>query len=158
MKKDGLVVLAITLFALFGLGALGSMGEDKASDTEKEKKARRLLEVSNAGGLGKQVLNQMLDAFKSQPGLPEGFIAKFKEVARPEELVNLCVPVYTKHLDQADLEAAIAFYESPAGMRFVEKQGLILKECMQLGQKWGQETALKALQSLDEAARAKDAK
>ena len=147
-----LVVSATVLFALLGLGALRSGGEDpKAPGPEKEKKVRRLLEVSNAGGLGKQVLGQMLDAFASQPGLPSGFIPKFKEVAKPDELVDLCVPVYTKHLDQADIEAAIAFYESPAGTRFVEKQPLILKECMQLGQKWGQETALKTLQALQEA-------
>jgi hypothetical protein len=149
MKKPVIILSSLVVLALLGRVPIGSGEEAKPSTTAKEKKVRRLLEVSNAGGLGKQVMGQMLDAFENQPGLPAGFIPKFKEVARPGELVDLCIPVYMKHLDEADIESAIAYYETPAARRFVEKQSLIVKECMQLGQKWGQDTAIKVLRSLD---------
>ena len=115
----------------------------------KEQKVRKLLEVTGAAGSGKQVMDAMLDAFSKSPNLPEGFIEKFKEVAKPEALVEIVVPIYMKHLDEETIDAGIAFYESPAGKKFVKAQPGLLKESMEAGQKWGAEAAQKTLQALE---------
>lgn len=50
----------------------------------------------------------------------------------------MIVPVYEKHLSDADIDALTAFYSSPAGRRFVAKQPLILADTMKAGEEWGE--------------------
>ena len=54
-----------------------------------------------------------------------------------EDLVNMLVPVYKKHLNQNDLDKIIDFYQTPAGKKLAESTPLIMQESMQIGQQWG---------------------
>ena len=67
-----------------------------------------------------------------------------REVPR---LLEQLVPVYIKHFSHEEVKQLISFYSSPIGKKFVEKQALIIPESMQIGQRWGQEAAQKAIQS-----------
>jgi hypothetical protein len=116
----------------------------------KEQKVRKLLEITGAASMGKQVMDAMLDQFNKMPNLPEGFIAKFREVATGQDLLEKVIPIYLKHFDEESLDAVIAFYQTDAGRKFIKAQPAIMKESMELGQKWGQELATKALKSLQE--------
>jgi hypothetical protein len=71
-------------------------------------------------------------------------------VAAEESLVDMLVPVYMRHFSEEDLDAAIAFHESPAGRRFIAAQPLVLQESMQLGEQWGLHLAEKTLRALAE--------
>ncbi len=53
------------------------------------------------------------------------------------DLVDMLVPVYEKHMTQEDLEGLITFYKSKVGKKFAEKTPLITAESMQVGQQWG---------------------
>ena len=114
----------------------------------KEALARRLMELSGAGQLGKQVVDGMLDQFKRMPGLPEGFTEKFKELARPDEIVDLVVPIYARNYDAPTLQAVIDFYESDGGRAFVQKQPTVLAESQQVGQQWGLELSQRVVAEL----------
>jgi hypothetical protein len=116
--------------------------------TAKERKIRKLLEVTGAGDLGKQVMDKMLDAFRGSPNLPDGFIDRFKADVHPQEVVELVVPIYGKYLSEEDLDGILAFYETPAGKNLLQAQPKILKESMEAGQRWGQEVAQRVLDSL----------
>jgi hypothetical protein len=121
----------------------------------KEQKVRKLLEVTNAAQMGIQVMDQMIGAMKdSTPGAPPEFWTTFRSKFTGKELVDLLVPIYLRNLEERDLDAAIGFFGSPAGQRFVSKQGVIAQESMQAGQEWGAAVAMQALQEL-EAAKAK---
>jgi len=115
----------------------------------KEQKIRKLLEITGASSSGKQIMDAMLDAFSKSPNLPEGFIEKFKETANPDGLIEIIVPIYLKNLDEDSIDGAIAFYESPAGKKFVKAQPVLIKESMEAGQKWGAEAAQKTLKALE---------
>ncbi len=118
--------------------------------SEKEKKARLLMELTGAAQVGKQTMDAMLDHFGKAPGVPDGFLRKFKELARPGDLVEMVVPIYVKHLDEPTLDATIAFYKSEAGMKMTKAQPLMVKESMEAGQQWGQELAAKVLKALQD--------
>ena len=115
----------------------------------KEAKVRKLMQLSGAGNLGKQLIDAMLDQFNQMPNIPEGFVAKFKEKARAEDLVDLVVPIYVKHFDDATLQAVLDFYQSDAGRTFAAKQPQVLAESQRAGQKWGMELAQKVLAELN---------
>jgi hypothetical protein len=62
------------------------------------------------------------------------------------ELTAMLVPVYEKYLTQSDLEALIAFYNTPAGKKYANSQSKITKESFQVGQKWGEKVAARVMQ------------
>lgn len=47
-----------------------------------------------------------------------------------DDLIKDIVPVYQKHLTQADVNAAIAFYSSPTGRKITREQPAMMRESM----------------------------
>lgn len=147
------------LFATLTLAAVGlaphltHLAQDPkpaptAADTEK--KVRKLLESTDAANMGKQVTDGMTESFANMPGLPDGFLAKFRELAKPDQLVERIVPIYVQHVDAKDLDAVIAFFESPVGRRWTKAQGPIVKASMEAGQTWGRDVAMQVMAALEE--------
>lgn len=123
--------------------------DPKAGAAAKETKVRELLEATGAAQLGKQTMEQMMQAFEAMPNLPEGFAAKFLEMAKPEQLVEMIVPIYMKHIDTNDLDTLLAFFRTPTGKRWIQAQTPMMKDSMEAGQKWGQELAMKVMEELN---------
>lgn len=136
----------IAIALLLSLTASVSAQEAKPSHKEK---VRHLLELTGAATLGLQMMDSMMDNFKqTMPDVPEEFWTGFRAKVKPEALLDLIVPVYEKHLAEADVDELIKFFSSPAGKRFVEKQPLILADTMQAGEAWGQNLAKEVLEEL----------
>jgi hypothetical protein len=110
--------------------------------------ATKLLELTGAAHLGKQVMDGMTQNFSKFPGLPPGFLDKFRENAHPEELTALLVPIYVKNFDRDTLMAAIRFYESKYGRTLVAAMPAATKESMEVGQTWGKKLAEKTLSDM----------
>lgn len=74
-----------------------------------------------------------------KPGVTdEQWAAVKKDVFDVEvaELNKQLIPVYKKHYTQTDVQAMIAFYETPIGKKMAEQTPLITMESMKLSQ-WG---------------------
>lgn len=111
-----------------------------ASATTPEELARKLIELTGGGSLGKQVMGQMLDMFRtSNPSLPDEFWTEVMASVDEDELVDLAVPIYVKNLTVDEMQAAIAFYSTPHGRSLVSKLPVIMQESMTAGQKWGEQ-------------------
>ena len=114
----------------------------------------KLIQVSGSEAAYKGVLDQMVSMFKQQQSkVPKEFWDEFAvEVNKNaiDRLVNLVLPIYQKHLTEADLLGVIAFYETPAGKKFAEKTPLITQESMLAGQEWGKQIGQKVLDRLKE--------
>jgi hypothetical protein len=121
--------------------------EDLASLTN-EQLATRLLGLTGASQLGKQVMDGMADNFAKLPGLPPGFLEKFRENVHPEELTELLVPIYVKSFDRDTLMAAIGFYESKYGRTMVAAMPAATKASMEVGQSWGKKLTIKTLSDM----------
>ena len=141
----------LAALAVFGLTLLipASAAPALQEPPAREKKIRKLLEVAGTSAMGRQIMDTMLEHLSKSADLPPGFIQKFKETANPDSLIELLVPIYLKHLDEETLDGTIAFFESPAGKKFVKAQPLLMKESMEAQQKWGAEAAQRALKALE---------
>lgn len=143
------IALVGTVCATFTLAAFTLAQDPKEKADPIEVKVRLLLDLSGSGKLGKQVADQMCEAFEKMPQLPTGFLSRFKEVLKPDELVDLIVPIYKKHLEEKTIDAAIAFAQSEEGKKFYAIQPALTKEAMEEGQKWGQSLAMRVLKDLE---------
>jgi hypothetical protein len=110
-----------------------------------EQLARKMLDLTGAASLGKQVLDSMSDTFAKMPGLPAGFMDRFKANAHPEELIELIVPIYLKNFDRKTMMSAIRYYQSEGGQALVAKLPMVTKESIEAGRTWGQKLAAKTL-------------
>src|SRR5262245_56963999 len=151
MSRTVLIFSATALIlALVPLGSnLPRAEEQKTTGEEKEKKVRKLLAASGGGDLGKELIDGMMEEFEKSDELPPGFVKKFKELARPEGLVDLIVLIYMKHLQEPEIDAAIAFFQSPQGQKWVKVQPALAKESMEVGRNWGRELGLKTVRALE---------
>ncbi|MFY0562509.1 DUF2059 domain-containing protein [Archangium lansingense] len=129
-------------------------GPEAQATKRKQEKVRRLMALTGAEDTGQQMLDLMTSHFEQMStSVPPGFLEKFREVARQESIVDMLVPVYMKHFTEEDLDAAIAFHESPAGKRFLAAQPRVMEEAKEVGEKWGVQLAEKTLRALAEEAR-----
>ncbi|MDP2308981.1 MAG: DUF2059 domain-containing protein [Pseudomonadota bacterium] len=119
-------------------------------DPAFEADIRKLLIATGAGTMGIQMMDQMLVSLKPMaPGLPDAFWEGVKSEFKSDDLINLVVPIYARHLSHDDVRALIAFYESPAGRKMIEVQPAIMAESMQVGQVWGQEIAMRVVARME---------
>jgi hypothetical protein len=110
---------------------------------------QKLMTMTGAAQAAQQIMAQMIPSLKQMaPQTPDSFWKEFAAQIDAEELVRGLIPVYQRHLTQADVNAAIAFYSTQAGKNFIAAQPMIMKESMAVGQVWGQKVATKAIEKL----------
>lgn len=126
----------LTLLLL--LSATVTFGQENSTYRESLKK---MMQVSGSEVAYKGVMNQMITMFKEkQSNVPKEF---WDEVAIEmnkdalNQLINLVLPIYQKHLTEDDLTGVIAFYDTPVSKKFAEKTPVITQESMIAGQEWG---------------------
>ncbi len=143
----------------FLLVAAPAFADSSAMDPAKEKDIRRLLDVTGAGKLGVQVMTQMITSFRtSLPKVPSTFWDDFQKQIRPSELVDMVVPIYDRHFSDEDIKKLIAFYETPAGKKFIAATPAITQESMAAGQEWGKSVAQRVLKQLNQKGLGPDSK
>ena len=133
--------------ALAGLLAASPWVRAQAPDAAGLAAAKDLMQVA---GVAKQfdevmpVLAQRLgEAFVAvAPDKADEIREVFKQVAikfvdRKGELIDQIAALYAEKLTGEDLDAVIAFYKSPAGLKFVAIQPEMARQAMTLGQRWG---------------------
>lgn len=118
-------------------------------DPAFEADIRKLLAVTGAGALGQQVMDQMFTALKPMaPALPPEFWDDVKKEMNADELVELVVPIYARHLTHEDVIALVAFYETPVGKKMIAVQPALVAESMQVGQAWGVKVGAKLVEKI----------
>lgn len=74
---------------------------------------------------------KMMDEFVS------GAQQDLRSVMKADEMVELAVPIYQKHLTKQEVAMITDFYSRPEGQSFLEKLPLIMQESMQAGGDYG---------------------
>ena len=134
MKSIKMLLCCLVVPGLVGLAADPALAQKKA----KRKEIRKLLQLTGASAMARQVMGQMLRNLKPAfPKVPEAFWRKFAKKANTDELIDKLVPIYGRHLSLKDVKGLVAFYQSPVGRKYVAVQPLIVKDSMQVGRTWG---------------------
>jgi hypothetical protein len=103
---------------------------------------KTLLGLTKSGELAVQMMQEMLNAYRQGlPQVPDEFWLGFAKRVKTDDLVEMLVPIYDRHLTHADVTSLIEFFQSPAGKKLVSVQPEIMKESMQVGQAWGEKLA-----------------
>jgi len=143
-------VLLINFLLATPLICCGDQGDDAAA-AKKEATIRELLEITGAGKMGTQVMEQMGAALGGQAG-PDfsGFWVEFSKGVKVEDLENLIVPIYAKHFEQGELEELIRFNKTPVGQKLIAKMPMIMQESMTAGMEWGRKLGEDAMKRYQE--------
>ncbi len=143
MKNHFFSFLLIGLFSLWASPLLAQ--DDVASDGSTggtfEQDVIRLFEASNLTAPYKAVIPQLFSQFKAMnTKVSAGVWTELENemLSDVSELQKMLIPVYQKHFTQSEIRAIIAFYETPAGRKFAEKQVPLSQESMQVSQSWAQ--------------------
>ena len=125
-------------------------------DPAKEKDIRALLELTGAAKLGAMIVDQMLDPMrKMQPNLPAEFWTDLKKEMRPEELIDLVVPIYDKQLTGPEIKDLIKFYQTPTGKKLVRVMPQLTQDSMVVGKQWGAQLGARIMKRIQERSQAK---
>ena len=128
-------------------GAAGSLARAQAPDAERLAAAKELMQVAGVAKQFDEVMpyltSQLAQELRAVAPDKAGEIREVfsqlavKFVDRKGELIEQIAHLYAEKLAMEDLTALVAFYKSPAGMKFVSAQPDIMRQSMMLGQRWG---------------------
>src|SRR5262245_58823214 len=99
-----------------------AIGTARAEDDPAAKKAdiRKMMTLTGSDKMAVAMMQQMIDAMKpSMPQVPEKFWTEFMTEVKPEELIDLIVPVYDKHFTHDDIKQLLDFYQTPVGQKVI---------------------------------------
>lgn len=121
------------------------------AQTTKEDKIKNLLVVMGTERNLELMFNNMIVQYKSiYTNVPNEFWKKVGEKQNLTELINLIVPIYSKYLEEKEIDDLIAFYKTPTGKKIIEKLPLIMSDSMKEGEKWGKNIGEKVSKELSE--------
>lgn len=141
MKRTGLALIVCLLFASV-IFAQQNPADGPASKGDVEKfmaiSQKRELAVSAMATMKKTMHQMAVDQLKKNPNLGPGWVehmdSMFDEMWKNfpiDELLEVQVPVYQKHFTHADIDSLVAFYESPAGRKYLAEMPAITSESVQ---------------------------
>jgi hypothetical protein len=143
-KKIAAFLAVVAVLGLFPSMAL-ALNESVQTNASPEDLARQLIHLTGGGGLGKQLMTQMVDSFrKADPKVPEEFWTEFLASVDPKQLEDLVVPIYVQNFTAEEMRASIQFYSSPVGQSLIHKLPVVLQQSMAVGQEWGKKLAQEA--------------
>jgi hypothetical protein len=116
----------------------------------KEADIRRLLQITGAGSLATQSMDQMEKTIRPMVtnALPPGdyreklvdlFFEKFRSKRQPDELADLVIPIYEKYYSDEDIKGLIQLYQTPLGKKMLSTLPLVMTESQAAGTKWGEQ-------------------
>lgn len=108
----------------------------------------KLLEKTQAAQLGVDVFNEMMAAFVASGQIPPEMLTLFKEEANAEELAELFVPIYQKHLTEEDIQGALEFYETEAGKNIIRTLPDVTKDSTAIGEVWGEKISERVMKRM----------
>ena len=136
--KLKLILLSLLLICC----AVGTANAQGAIDKEKEQQIRRLLELTEAGNMGRQVIELSLVQMKASfATLPADVVDKVMRVYEEEmlkdfsgdKMVEAVIPIYDKYLSLDEIKQLITIYESPIGRKLVTVLPQIGREAFDVG-------------------------
>ena len=117
--------------------------------SEQLERIQTLIELTDADSIGIEIAQSMMAQFRTAfPDVPNewaGISDKFQQT----DLSQLIAPIYARNYTDAEIDALIAFYQTPEGESIVAKTPAIAQESLAVGQEWGLAIAQELLQELE---------
>ena len=143
MKRWAIVAAFLVTFASpgQGQGARAPKSETQPGAT-KIAKIRELIVLIGGPSIALDMMKSQVASIKTLLPFPsraqDDFEKEFLASLNINELVDLVVPIYDRHLAEKDIDGMLAFYRSPLGQRVLQALPTITAESQKAGQEWGQ--------------------
>lgn len=162
MKRLSLAIISLLLVSTLALSGYaqsqsqGSIPDPNAPvPPEKAKAIRHLLEVTGSAKLGQQLMDQLFATRRAMTRQVPGSVwdeleKEFRAEFQSGKVTEMVIPIYSKYFSEEEINALIAFYDTPVGKKTVSVMPQILAESMQVGMQWGAEIIRRLEQRLKE--------
>jgi hypothetical protein len=158
--------LTVGLSVAIVVAALAVGRPVQAGEVELDAKIEKLMAMTNMTAMMRQIAPQIFSQIttvirSANPDIPKDEIEAFRQEilslfdrAMPQFAASM-KPIYKKHFDEADIDAMIAFYETPTGQKAIRKLPMLVQESMAVGQIWGAQIGREAMRRVKERLREK---
>ena len=144
MRRTVAVVCLLSVLTLARSAGLAQTPNDEFNGD-----IRRLLYLLDTDRIASQMIGQFVEQWKTAyPDVPAEFWERLGSEFKSEEIIDLAVPVYARHLSHRDIVVLLNFFESPVGRNFVRAQGPIQEELYSAGQIWGVNVLIRFVEKL----------
>jgi hypothetical protein len=156
---------AIAVFAVTAFFAAGPVRAQTAATTppppENLAAAREVIDVIKPAEQFKAILPTLFQNFRAaivqnRPEVEKQYdamIPLFNQSAQKRlgELTDTIVTIYARNFTVAELHDITAFYRSPTGQKFIERQSILSQQSLAAGQQFGQAVASDVQQQMSGA-------
>ena len=153
-RSTSRVAIVAAAAFLLSLGAWPAAIAQQANEIDPAFRADivRMLELTVSDQMAETVFQQVKATL--QPLMPEAgdeFWDQMKAEIDTSALNSRLAPVYARHLTHEDVQGVVAFYESPAGRRYLAAYPQIFTESMQVASQWSQEVYQRVERRIEQA-------
>lgn len=128
------------------------LGASHAAAGEKSEKIRQLIAMDGAATVADQVIAQQTPAIRqafrqhypnADKGAEAAYVAAFAAALRDrrDQIIARIEAVYDRTFSEAEIDAILAFFTSPAGRKYQSSGPSLLSEARKEGRDWGAENA-----------------
>ena len=111
---------------------------------------RKLMDVTGVAELMGEMGGMLMGQLKRMaPDVPEAEWEKYEKRLQGSTLIDMSIPIYAEHFTPEEIDQLVKFYSTPIGQKTIKTMPLVLRESMESGQKWGQETGMKIIEDLE---------
>jgi len=137
----------------------GSAPSAAAVDPAKAAAVKQLMQLTGAGKLGEEYMDlittrvrQVMASAIPQPDRLQQFMDAFTKNLTTRvtaaQVDDAEIPIYAEHLSLEDIQALVAFYQTPAGQHVIKALPLIVQEAQSTGANMVQPAAVETLKSM----------
>jgi hypothetical protein len=160
MKRPALVLLACLFFASISLAQ-----QNDANAPASKADIEGYLDALHSRDMAKNMMATMAtqmqkmihEQIEKQSNLPPDFEARIDKTMNAywkdlpvDDIIDVMIPVYQKHLTKGDVDILIAFYSGPTGQKVLKEMPAIMSESMQAASGIIQKMMAKAMQRVDD--------
>lgn len=142
-----MLIRAFAAALLLGAVLLSPALRAQAPDAARVSAAKEMMQAAGAIKQFDEVMpliaDQMSQSFKQlAPDKTQEITEVFRQLVprfleKKEELLDEIAALYAAELSLEELNAIVAFYKSPTGVKFAAVQPGIMRQSMVVGQRWG---------------------
>jgi hypothetical protein len=148
--KIRLISICLTLMVLNSTTVIG-VEKKKEIPPAKRKDIIRLIEVTGANMMAFQIVEQIKAMYHEKgSSIPDSFWENALADEDIVRLVSMLVPVYDRHFTHKEIKELIKFYSSPIGEKMLKATPQVIRDSIQVGNRWGMEMHKKIKVQLEE--------
>jgi hypothetical protein len=143
VRRPAAVIVFLALIASLACSQTAPAGGSAAQpDAAKLAKIRELINLTGTSRVAVQMMKTQAASIKKllpfPPAAQDDFEKELVASLDVNELVDLIVPIYSRHFSEEDIDGLLAFYRSPLGQRLSQALPEITAESQEAGREWGQ--------------------